>query len=204
MIRIDPIGESRLKPSELLCVFRFAFAAQLWCSNRNDFRNTASIMCTISVTCYVWSIWDTLMPIKALVIKHHLPTHVQSFIHKVGAPCTNKCALNIECPLACVLLEWAWASPTLAWLHCAHVCISMPACLDRPLGKNFKWARIFNITEIELMAIARVQRRLPGIEMTEVEAHRHLTLCLLQIINGRLSTGSINFDHDGLSGRFRM
>ena len=54
------------------------------------------------------------------------------------------------------------------------------------------------------MAIARVQRRLPGIEMTEVEAHRHLTLCLLQIINGRLSTGSINFDHDGLSGRFRM
>ena len=30
---------------------------------------------------------------------------------------------------------------------------------------------VFNITEIELVAIARVQRRLPGVEMTEVEAH---------------------------------
>ena len=31
----------------------------------------------------------------------------------------------------------------------------------------------FNITEIEIVAIAslRVQRRLPGVEMTEVEAH---------------------------------
>ena len=31
----------------------------------------------------------------------------------------------------------------------------------------------FNITEIELVAIAslRVQRRLPGVEMTEVEPH---------------------------------
>ena len=31
----------------------------------------------------------------------------------------------------------------------------------------------FNITEIELVAIAslKVQRRLPGVEMTEVEAH---------------------------------
>ena len=61
----------------------------------------------------------------------------------------------------------------------------------------------FNITEIELVAIARVQCRLPGVEMTEVEAHWHLTPCLLQIINGRLSTGSTNFDHDGLSSCFR-
>ena len=30
----------------------------------------------------------------------------------------------------------AWASPTLAWLHCARVCVCL---LDRPLG-NFKWA----------------------------------------------------------------
>ena len=28
----------------------------------------------------------------------------------------------------------------------------------------------------------------------------HLTPCLLQIINGRLPTGSTNFDHEGLSG----
>ena len=31
--------------------------------------------------------------------------------------------------------------------------------------------RTFNITEIELVAIAGIQRRLPGVEMTEVEAH---------------------------------
>ena len=36
--------------------------------------------------------------------------------------------------------------------------------------------------------IARVRRRLPGVEMTEVEVHK--ATCLLQIINGRLPTGS--------------
>ena len=56
----------------------------------------------------------------------------------------------------------------------------------------------FNITEIEL-------GYLELIEMTEVEAHMasYSNPCLLQIINGRLPTGSTNFDHDGLSGRFR-
>ena len=34
------------------------------------------------------------------------------------------------------LLGQAWASPTLAWLHCARMCISM----DWPLTINFKWA----------------------------------------------------------------
>ena len=34
----------------------------------------------------------------------------------------------------------AWASPTLAWLHCACMCVSMLACLDWPLTVNFKWA----------------------------------------------------------------
>jgi len=36
-----------------------------------------------------------------------------------------------------------------------------------------------------------VQRSLPGVEMTEVEVHM-ATSCLLQIIDGRLPTGSTN------------
>ena len=35
-----------------------------------------------------------------------------------------------------------------------------------------------------------MQRRLPGVETTEVEVHM-TTSCLLQIIDGRLPTGSI-------------
>ena len=36
----------------------------------------------------------------------------------------------------------AWASPTLAWLHCTRVCVCLFVCLglDRPLTVNFKWA----------------------------------------------------------------
>ena len=46
--------------------------------------------------------------------------------------------------------------------------------------------------------IAGVQRLLPGVETTQVEAHNwQLTACFLQIFNGRLPTGSTNFDHDG-------
>ena len=37
-----------------------------------------------------------------------------------------------------------------------------------------------------------MQCRLPGVEMTKVEIHWQLTLCLLQIIDGRLPTGSTN------------
>ena len=37
-------------------------------------------------------------------------------------------------------LGQAWASPTLVWLHFAHVCVSMLACLDWPLTVNFKSA----------------------------------------------------------------
>ena len=57
------------------------------------------------------------------------------------------------------------------------------------------------------MAIAkgRVQRQLPGVETTEVEEHMaSYSLFAIQIINGRLPTGSTNFDHESLSGRFRM
>ena len=53
------------------------------------------------------------------------------------------------------------------------------------------------------MAIARVQRRLPGVETTEVEAHMASYSLFATIINGRLPTGSTNFDRESLSGRFR-
>ena len=36
-----------------------------------------------------------------------------------------------------LLLGRAWASPTLAWLHWARVCVSSYACLDRSLTVNF-------------------------------------------------------------------
>ena len=61
------------------------------------------------------------------------------------------------------------------------------ACLDRPLTENFKEVHLnFNITmimhlegdhELKLRTIARVQRRLPGVETTEVEGHM-ATYCL--------------------------
>ena len=56
----------------------------------------------------------------------------------------NYCGNNLE--------GWsfgrAWASPTLAWLHCTRVYISMLACLDRPLTVKFKWAHP-NISRLE-------------------------------------------------------
>jgi len=59
----------------------------------------------------------------------------------------------------------------------------------------------FNITEIELVAECSVGY----LELRRLKLKHtwHLTPCLLQIINGRLPTGSTNFDHNGLSGRFR-
>ena len=40
-------------------------------------------------------------------------------------------------------------------------------------------------------------------ETTEVEAHMATCSLLLQIINGRLPTGSTNFNHDGTPGKGR-
>ena len=40
-------------------------------------------------------------------------------------------ALFLE--LVYTLLGWAWASPTLVWLHCTHVCVCLlGSCLDQP------------------------------------------------------------------------
>ena len=49
--------------------------------------------------------------------------------------------------IARLLLGRAWASLTLAWLHCACVCIylCLYACLDRPLTGNFKSAHLWKI-----------------------------------------------------------
>ena len=60
-----------------------------------------------------------------------------------------------------------------------RVCIY--ACLDRPLTEMSAY---FNITEIELVAIARVQGQLPGVAMTEVEA-RMATYSLFAIDHQR-------------------
>ena len=47
------------------------------------------------------------------------------------------------------------------------------------------------------MAIARVQRRLPGVETTEVEAHM-ATYCLFGTNHQlQLAHRQYNFDHDG-------
>ena len=46
-----------------------------------------------------------------------------------------------------ILLGRAWASPTLAWLHYARMCVSacLLAYLDRPLTVNYKWAHCIQI-----------------------------------------------------------
>ena len=53
------------------------------------------------------------------------------------------------------------------------------------------------------MAIARVQRRLPGDEMTEVEVHMVSYSLFVTDHQRQVAHRQPNFDHDGLSGRFR-
>ena len=50
------------------------------------------------------------------------------------------------------------------------------------------------------MAIARVQHRLPGVEMTEVEAHM---ASYFLFATDHQRQAAHRQDHDGLSGRFR-
>jgi len=80
-----------------------------------------------------------------------------------------------------VLLGWAWASPTLAWLHCACACMhNMLVCLDRlltinhlqlllcavtsyikfknhPLVEDMKLPRLFGYEVSSLMAMTRME-----------------------------------------------
>ena len=84
-----------------------------------------------------------------------------------------------------------------------RTCVCMLACLDRPLTEILN--KQVYITKIELMhlvgdregLIARVQRRLPGVETTQVEAHMATYCFFATIINGGLPTSSTNFNHDG-------
>ena len=115
--------------------------------------------CYLLIHCYYsphphWSTW--------LLVQYHIWCNITS------------------CPIWNLLLGRAWASPTLAWLHCAHACVCLSVCLSvclQPYTENFKWALLnFNITKIKLgvwswSLKARVHRRLPGVEMTEVEVH---------------------------------
>ena len=111
------------------------------------------------------------------------------------------------CILHFALLGQAWASPTLAGLHCGSVCVCLFACGHTI---NFKWARLsFNITKMELThsvagkgyCQSAVSVTWSGDDCTEA---RMATYSLpLQIINSRLPTGSTNFNHDGHSGWLR-
>ena len=50
--------------------------------------------------------------------------------------CVYNVNLSTQYPYWYVLLGRAWASPTLAWLHCTRSCVCLLACLDRPLTVN--------------------------------------------------------------------
>ena len=75
-----------------------------------------------------------------------------------------------------------------------RVYVCLLACLDRALTENFEEVHLnFNITmimhlggdhKLKLRTIARVQRRLPGVETTEVEAHMG-TYCLFAMNHQR-------------------
>ena len=76
----------------------------------------------------------------------------------------------------CVIIGASLSEPHTS-MTSLRTCMS---CLDRPLTINFKWARLnFNITKIEPMhsvgdregLLPECSIGLPGVEMTEVEAH---------------------------------
>jgi len=75
------------------------------------------------------------------------------------------------------------------------------ACLLAAIYR--KACLLFNITKIELMYSVSWWAK-SAVSVTYLELRRlklkytwQLTLCLLQIIDGRLPTGSTNFDHNG-------
>jgi len=83
---------------------------------------------------------------------------------------------------------------------CMYVCMSV-CTVCRPYTENFKWARWnFNITKIELdvwclcSLKARVQRRLLGVELTEVEVH------MATYSRRQVAHRQYKFDHDGSWG----
>ena len=97
--------------------------------------------------------------------------------------------------LPCVSLGRAWASPTLAWLH-LRKCVF--ACLQ-PYTVNFKWVCL-NFNFFELIYSTSWWAKPKGLflecSVGYLELRRlklkytwQFTLCLLQIINGRLPTG---------------
>ena len=82
-----------------------------------------------------------------------------------------------------------------------HTCVCMLACL---LAWTDHLPKILN-ERVFLILRRSSLWLLPecSVGYLELKHTWHLTPCLLQIINGRLPTGSTNFDHEGLSGRFR-
>ena len=82
----------------------------------------------------IWSLW--WLTLYLYIVCSQNGKCPQTFDH---VPTPTRCPTHRRKLLSC-LLRRAWASPTLAWLHCAHACVCLLACLDRPLTVNFKWA----------------------------------------------------------------
>ena len=96
------------------------------------------------------------------------------------------------CLITC--LGRAWVSPTLAWLHCARVCVSMLACLDRPLTENFKWVRILILRRSSSWLLPECSIGYLELRRLKLKHTWQLIPCLLQITKCRLPTGSTNFN----------
>ena len=97
----------------------------------------------------------------------------------------------------------SWGEPEQA-PHALRTCVYMFVCGYILYILNERYKNQAHALEWLWKAIARVQRRFLGIEMTEVESHMaSYSLFAIQIINSRLPTGSTNFDHDGGWSRFR-
>ena len=115
----------------------------------------------------------------------------------------------------------SWASPTLAWLHCSRACVCMTAlrtcvcmyvcmfvCGHIPkilieLGVRCVvcgvWCVVCGVWSLN----ARVQRSLPGVEMTEVEVHMATYSLFATDYRRQVAHRQYKSDHDGGRGRFR-
>ena len=90
---------------------------------------------------------------------------------------------------------WAWASPTLARLHCTRVYIYVYACLLAIITwvhSNYQ-DQAHALSRWRAIISQSVAQR-PAAETTEVEARMatYFSFVLLQIIHSRLLTGSAN------------
>ena len=86
-------------------------------------------------------------------------------------------------------LGWAWASPTLAGLHCKSVFVKYVLVCLQSYTVNFKWVNLF--LRRSKLAVARVQSQRPAAETTEVEACIRVLLVCSATDHGRLLTEDV-------------